>query len=153
VSTLQIVAKMYWTSRCCALACTRTRHSIRPVFPERTRLLSTNVPSRFDDYQNIARFGDFVPVLSESPYSVGVSHIPRKTFIPDRIALPSYARHPTGKPEASKKSSIIELGAPEELAMRRAARLACQALELGGSLVRVSCEHARVSRRVEYLKL
>ena len=147
-------SQMHLTSRCCTLARTRTRCSTQLAgFLERTRLLTTNVPPRLDDDQSTARFGDFVPVLSESPYSVGVSHIPRKTSIPDHIALPSYARHPTGKPQASGKSSIIELGTPDELAIRRAARLARQALELGGRLVRVSCEHVRVSRPVEYLRM
>ena len=104
--------------------------------------MNTNVSSRFDDDQDISRFGDFIPVLSESPYSVGVSHIPRKTSIPGHIPLPSYVRHPEGIPHASSGSSMIKLGTSEELSIRRAARLARQALTLGGTLARVSsCEH------------
>lgn len=143
---------MYLALGRCARSCfhlrTWTRHSSPLAFlPEGARRLSTNTPSRFDDSHDATRFGDFVPVLSESPYSVGVSHIPRKTSIPDHIVLPSYARHPHGKPEPSASNSIIELGTSGELAMRRAARLARRALALGGRLARVSCERVHVSWR------
>ncbi|KAF8318105.1 methionyl aminopeptidase [Clavulina sp. PMI_390] len=97
--------------------------------------------------ERIQRFGDYSPVLSESPHAVGVDHIPMAE-VPAPIPRPPYIISKAGYPPVPAEYSIIKLGTSEETGIRNAATLARNTLKFAGGLVQVGVTTEEIDDRI-----
>jgi len=97
-----------------------------------------------NDLLDISSFGDYNLVLPQDPHKVGVEHI-QPLSVPTHIVRPPYVQY-NGCYETTPSAgdSILKLGSPEELRMRRASALARATLKRAGELVKIGTTTSQI---------